>query len=149
MPLFVGACVAAAPLPLWWILNGFSGGSGSSGLAVAFVCAFCCGALCSPTGPNVRYGISSFTASPRQKVAMILSSKNSCRSLKRHLVAGIEARRLKENDGGGLWNRAALHHYWEIWHCNNLIASVYIQVILEVSAACANFLRMQLLLKKV
>lgn len=51
MPLFVGACVAAAALPIWFLINA---DVGAAPLPVSFVAGFLGGALASPPGPNAR-----------------------------------------------------------------------------------------------
>ena len=54
MPLFVGACVAAAAFPIWFLINA---DVGRLPLALSFAAGFLGGALASPPGPNARYFI--------------------------------------------------------------------------------------------
>jgi hypothetical protein len=51
MPLFVGACVAAAALPTWFLINA---DVGRMPLPVSFAAGFLGGMLASPPGPNAR-----------------------------------------------------------------------------------------------
>ena len=57
MPLFVGACVAAAAFPIWFLINA---DVGRLPLPISFIAGFLGGALASPPGPNARFGISDF-----------------------------------------------------------------------------------------
>ena len=52
MPLFVGACVASAAFPVWFLINA---DVGHMPLAVSFAAGFLGGMLASPPGPNARY----------------------------------------------------------------------------------------------
>ncbi len=51
MPLFVGACVASAAFPIWFIINA---DLSRINLAFTFSAAFLGGMLSSPPGPNAR-----------------------------------------------------------------------------------------------
>ena len=51
MPLFVGACVASAAIPTWFLINA---DVGHMPLAVSFAAGFLGGMLASPPGPNAR-----------------------------------------------------------------------------------------------
>ena len=51
MPLFVGACVAAAAFPIWFLINA---DVGHLPLPISFAAGFAGGALASPPGPNAR-----------------------------------------------------------------------------------------------
>lgn len=52
MPLFVGACISLATLPIWWLINARLLGKL---LLWPFAAAALGGALSSPPGPNARY----------------------------------------------------------------------------------------------
>ena len=68
MPLFVGACVAAAAFPTWFLINA---DVGRLPLALSFAAGFLGGALASPPGPNARCLTPSPTAGlvPRQSTS--------------------------------------------------------------------------------
>ena len=51
MPLFVGACVASAAFPVWFLINA---DVGHMPLSVSFAAGFLGGMLASPPGPNAR-----------------------------------------------------------------------------------------------
>lgn len=51
MPLFVGACVASAAFPTWFLINA---DVGHMPLSLSFAAGFLGGMLASPPGPNAR-----------------------------------------------------------------------------------------------
>ena len=55
MPLFVGACVASAAFPTWFLINA---DVGHMPLSLSFAAGFLGGMLASPPGPNARWAAS-------------------------------------------------------------------------------------------